>query len=73
LKSEKENAEIRISDPAKYQSFVDAEWDIIYQKLEMCINSGCNVVLSRLPIGDLATQYFAIVVSSAPVASPTKI
>jgi len=59
LKSEKENAEIRISDPAKYQSFVDAEWDIIYQKLEMCINSGCNVVLSRLPIGDLATQYFA--------------
>jgi len=59
LKSEKENAEIRISDPAKYQAFVDAEWDIIYQKLDMCIKSGCNVVLSRLPIGDLATQYFA--------------
>ena len=26
LKSEKENAEIRISDPSKYQAFVDAEW-----------------------------------------------
>ncbi len=33
LKSEKENAEIRLDDPAKYQSIVDAEWNIIYDKL----------------------------------------
>jgi T-complex protein 1 subunit eta len=59
LKSEKENAEIRIDDPAKYQSIVDAEWKIIYDKLDACVKSGANVVLSRLPIGDLATQYFA--------------
>ena len=59
LKSEKENAEVRITDPDQYQSFVDAEWQIIYDKLDMCINSGANVVLSKLPIGDLATQYFA--------------
>jgi len=59
LKSEKENAEIRISDPSKYQAFVDAEWDIIYHKLDLCVKLGANVVLSRLPIGDLATQYFA--------------
>ena len=33
--------------------------DIIYEKLELCVKSGANVVLSCLPIGDLATQYFA--------------
>lgn len=59
LKSEKENAEVRITDPDQYQSIVDAEWSIIYEKLDMCIASGANIILSRLPIGDLATQYFA--------------
>ena len=59
LKSEKENAEIRIEDPDMYQSMVDAEWDIIYEKLALCVKSGAQIILSRLPIGDLATQYFA--------------
>ncbi|XP_062229633.1 T-complex protein 1 subunit eta-like [Phragmites australis] len=59
LKSEKENAEIRLSDPLQYQSIVDAEWNIIYDKLEKCVKSGAKIVLSRLAIGDLATQYFA--------------
>merc|ERR1712168_811195 len=59
LKAEKENAEIRLSDPSKYQSIVDAEWSIIYGKLEAIHSSGAQVVLSRLAIGDLATQYFA--------------
>ena len=59
LKSEKENAEVRITDPDQYQSIVDAEWQIIYEKLDKCVASGAKVVLSRLPIGDLATQYFA--------------
>ena len=59
LKSEKDNAEVRIEDPAMYQSIVDAEWSIIYEKLKLCVDSGANIVLSRLPIGDLATQYFA--------------
>ena len=59
LKSEKENAEIRINDPSEYQAIVDAEWGIIYEKLENIVKSGANVVLSKLPIGDLATQYFA--------------
>jgi T-complex protein 1 subunit eta len=59
LKSEKENAEIRLDDPTKYQSIVDAEWNIIYEKLANCHKSGAQVVLSRLAIGDLATQYFA--------------
>lgn len=59
LKSEKENAEVRISDPDQYQSIVDAEWQVIYNKLDNCVKSGANIVLSKLPIGDLATQYFA--------------
>lgn len=59
LKSEKENAEIRLSDPAQYQSIVDAEWNIIYDKLDKCVKSGAKIVLSRLAIGDLGTQYFA--------------
>ena len=59
LKSEKENSELRISNPEDFQSFVDAEWKILNKKLENIANSGVNVVLSKLPIGDLATQYFA--------------
>lgn len=59
LKAEKDNAEVRIKDPKQYQSIVDAEWRIIYDKLEKCVASGAKIVLSRLPIGDLATQYFA--------------
>lgn len=38
---------------------MDAEWQIIYQKLEAIVATGAKVVLSKLPIGDLATQYFA--------------
>jgi T-complex protein 1 subunit eta len=59
LKAEKENAEVRISDPDQYQSIVDAEWQVIYDKLDACVQSGAKIILSKLPIGDLATQYFA--------------
>jgi len=59
LKNEKENAEVRIEDPSQYQSIVDAEWQVIYDKLDSCVDCGANIVLSKLPIGDLATQYFA--------------
>lgn len=59
LKKEKDNAEIKISDPSAYQSIVDAEWNIIYGKLDKIVKSGAQIVLSRLAIGDLATQYFA--------------
>jgi len=59
LKAEKENAEIRLDKPEEYQSIVDAEWNIIYEKLDRIVKAGAQVVLSKLPIGDLATQYFA--------------
>ncbi|ANB11447.1 Cct7p [Sugiyamaella lignohabitans] len=59
LKAEKDNAEVRVEQVSEYQAVVDAEWQIIYNKLEAIEASGANVVLSKLPIGDLATQYFA--------------
>ena len=43
----------------EYQKIVDAEWTILYEKLENIVKSGAKVVLSKLPIGDVATQYFA--------------
>mgnify|MGYP002803875401 FL=1 len=59
LKSEKENAEVRVTTVEDYQQIVDAEWDILYDKLEKLVKSGAQVILSKLPIGDVATQYFA--------------
>ncbi|KKA29653.1 hypothetical protein TD95_002807 [Thielaviopsis punctulata] len=59
LKAEKDNAEVRVEQVSEYQAIVDAEWQIIYQKLEAIHKTGAKVVLSKLPIGDLATQYFA--------------
>lgn len=59
LKAEKENAEVRVDSVEEYQSIVDAEWKILYDKLESIHQSGAKVVLSKLPIGDVATQYFA--------------
>lgn len=59
IKAERDNAEIRLEKPEEYQRIVDAEWKIIYDKLDRIIASGAKVILSRLPVGDLATQYFA--------------
>ncbi|KJX92058.1 t-complex protein 1 subunit eta [Zymoseptoria brevis] len=59
LKSEKDNAEVRVEQVSEYQAIVDAEWRIIYDKMEALYKSGAQVILSKLPIGDLATQYFA--------------
>ena len=57
LKSEKDNAEVRVEQVSEYQAIVDAEWQIIYNKMEALFKTGAKVVLSKLPIGDLATQY----------------
>jgi T-complex protein 1 subunit eta len=59
LKAERDNAEVRVDNVKEYQKIVDAEWNILYQKLQKIHESGANVVLSKLPIGDVATQYFA--------------
>jgi T-complex protein 1 subunit eta len=44
---------------SEYQAIVDAEWQIIYNKMEALYKTGAKIVLSKLPIGDLATQFFA--------------
>lgn len=75
LKAERTNAEVRISSVADYEqvstpftSFslifaclqvVNAEWTVLYRQLEKIHESGAKIVLSRLPIGDVATQWFA--------------
>jgi T-complex protein 1 subunit eta len=38
---------------------VNAEWQILYDKLQKIHDCGAKVVLSKLPIGDVATQWFA--------------
>ena len=45
---------------------MDAEWSILYDKLDKIVKSGAKVVLSKLPIGDVATQYFADRYAAAP-------
>lgn len=57
LKAEKDNAEVRVEQVSEYQAVVDAEWQIIFNKMEAIYKTGAKVVLSKLPIGDLATQY----------------
>jgi T-complex protein 1 subunit eta len=59
LKAERDNAEICVNNVSEYQKIVDAEWQILYDKLNKIHKSGANVVLSKLPIGDVATQFFA--------------
>lgn len=59
LKAERDNAEVRIEHVEDYQRIVDAEWEIIFRKLESVAATGAKVVLSKLPIGDLGTQFFA--------------
>merc|ERR1712203_117512 len=59
LKAEKDNAEVRLENVEEYQKGVDAEWNILYDKLDRIAASGAKIVLSKLPIGDVATQYFS--------------
>ncbi|UJR09951.1 hypothetical protein I4U23_014174 [Adineta vaga] len=59
LKAERDNAEVRLDNVQEYQKIVDAEWSILYDKLEKLHKAGVTVVLSKLPIGDVATQFFA--------------
>jgi len=45
-----------------HRKFHQCYWyqhQIIYDKLDKIIKSGAQIVLSKLPIGDLATQFFA--------------
>jgi T-complex protein 1 subunit eta len=37
---------------------VDAEWRVLYEKMEKMIESGANIVLSKLPIGKKISHHF---------------
>ena len=50
---------MRVEQVSEYQAIVDAEWEIIFHKLQAIERTGAKVVLSKLPIGVLATQWFA--------------
>ena len=50
------NIKVRLDNVEEYQKVVDAEWNILYDKLDRITKSGATVVLSKLPIGDVATQ-----------------
>jgi T-complex protein 1 subunit eta len=39
LKSERENAEVRLENPDDFQKVVDAEWKLIYEKLERSLQA----------------------------------
>ncbi|KAK2114495.1 T-complex protein 1 subunit eta [Saguinus oedipus] len=58
LKAEKDNADISVHTAEDYQAIVDAEWNILYDKLEGIHYSGAHIVLSKLPVGDMATSTF---------------
>ena len=86
LKSEKENAEVRITDPDQYQSIVDAEWNVIYEKVRVCAMARLLVVfegfaqsrhffkvlLLRTPLTLLVSSLSRVASStSASTAAPT--
>ena len=45
LKAEKDSAEIRLENPDDFQRIVDAEWQIIYDKLDKIAASGARIVI----------------------------
>ncbi|KAF9512766.1 hypothetical protein BS47DRAFT_1462550 [Hydnum rufescens UP504] len=47
LKAEKDNAEVRVGGVADYQAIVDAEWTIIYNKLELIQKTGAQWFADR--------------------------
>jgi len=59
IKTEKNHSETKIKNIKDYKTMIDAEWSIMYEKLDKITMSGVKTVFSKKSIGDLATQYFA--------------
>ncbi len=65
LKAEKDNAEVRVDAVADYQAIVDAEWEIIYRKLQAIekrvqrLSSASSLSAILLPNG-LLTETFSV-------------
>lgn len=73
LKSEKENAEIRINNVEDFQSIVDAEWQIIYEKLKKFMMLELKSYYQSFPLEIWLLNGSLIVVFSALEESPMKI
>jgi len=59
LKSVKDNAELKVEGHEAFVKMVEAEWQLLFDALEKITKTGAKIVLSRKPVGDIATQYFA--------------
>lgn len=59
LKAERDNAEVRVENVDAYGKIVDAEWDLLFGRLQKMLDAGAQIILSKLAIGDVATQWFA--------------
>ena len=59
IKAEENDAETRLNSMVKFKKVIDAEWSIIYEKLDRISETKIKAVFSTQTIGDLATQYFA--------------
>eukprot|EP00026_Physarum_polycephalum_P003442 Phypoly_transcript_03453.p1 GENE.Phypoly_transcript_03453~~Phypoly_transcript_03453.p1 ORF type:complete len:568 (+),score=83.13 Phypoly_transcript_03453:30-1733(+) len=74
-KHQKEYAQVVIDNPMEYNEFIKAEWELVYERLERIVATGCNIVLNVQGTGDVATQYFAergiVCVSRIDLASLT--
>lgn len=59
VKETETNAEIRITDPAQLQAFIDQESRMLKDMVKKVVDSGCNVVFCQKGIDDLAQHYLA--------------
>lgn len=59
IKAEQIDSEARLKSISEFKKIVDAEWSIIYEKLDRIAEIKTKAVFSKQAIGDLATQYFA--------------
>ncbi|GIY41533.1 t-complex protein 1 subunit eta [Caerostris extrusa] len=53
----------------EYQNVVDAEWEILYRKLQKIVESGAKVVLSKLPIEMLQLNILLIACGGAVLST----
>ena len=66
--AEKEKAEIRLDDPEKFKTIIEAEYSIIYGKLDRSKALGANVALSNKSIGTWRPSTSPTAASSRSVA-----
>jgi len=59
LKAVKDNAELRVEGHEAFVKMVEAEWNLLFDSLDKIAALSPQIVLSRKPVGDIATQYFA--------------